>query len=333
MFTFMNPYFLLLFLIFPCFYFLKKNSFLRKPELKLNLLNWNAVSKPKKIYLLSFLNLFSILVLYLGLTALIFSIAEPVIFKVQKIYTHYGNSIMFLIDISPSMAVKDMDDKTRLETAKTIIKSFTETHPADAVGLTVLASSASLLIPPTIDKQSFFSRLTSLEAGELGDGTAIGMGLAVALANMENTQKNSYIILLTDGENNTGEIHPYLVAKILKRKRIGFYVIGIGKSGYAQLEYIDKKNNKVYKGSYYTEFNEDNLKKIAAYGGGEYFFAKSFSDLNESFKKIDSQIPKTESAYTQTTEESLYFYFLFFAIIMVILSWFIRRIIIGIIND
>lgn len=333
MLAFIYPYFLLLFLFFPLFFFLKKTGLFFKPELKLNLLNWDSVNKPKQNTVFNFLNYISILFLCLGLIALIFSIAEPVIVRTKKVYTNYGNSIMFLIDISPSMAVKDMGGVKRIDVAKKMIKSFSNTHQSDALGLAVLASTASLLMPPTIDHKTFLMRLDALEIGELGDGTAIGMGLAVALASLENIKNNSYIILLTDGENNTGGINPRLVARILNRKNIGFYIIGIGKSGYAQLEYIDKKNNKRYKGSYYTEFNEKELKEIAFYSNGKYFSAESFNGLNEVLKKINLQIPSAETFFTETVEESLYFYFLFFSVFMFMASWCIRRIIMGIIND
>lgn len=96
----------------------------------------------------------------------------------------------------------------------------------------------------------FLSRLDSLSIGELGDGTAIGMGLAVSSAYMTRTKLNSsYIVLLTDGENNTGEINPKTAAKVLVNKNIGFYVIGIGSSGYTTLEYTDRKTGKTYSGS------------------------------------------------------------------------------------
>lgn len=116
--------------------------------------------------------------------------------------------------------------------------------------MTALSSSAALILPPTIDHKVFLSRLDSLSIGELGDGTAIGMGLAVSSAYMTRSKLNSsYIVLLTDGENNTGEINPKTAAEVLVNKSIGFYVIGIGSSGYTTLEYTDPKTGKTYSGS------------------------------------------------------------------------------------
>ena len=123
---------------------------------------------------------------------------------------------MFLLDISPSMAAKDMSGETRIAAAKKIIRKFVAKYPGDSFGLTALSSSAALILPPTIDHKVFLSRLDSLSIGELGNGTAIGMGLAVSSAYMTRTKLNSsYIVLLTDGENNTGEINPKTAAKVL----------------------------------------------------------------------------------------------------------------------
>ncbi len=152
---------------------------------------------------------------------MLFALTEPVIFKTEPVYSGSGNSIMFLIDISPSMAAKDIDGKTRLESAKKIIQKFVAKYPGDSFGISALASSAALIIPPTIDKQVFLSRLDSLSIGELGDGTALGMGIAVsALYSTKEKDRSSHIILLTDGENNTGAISIKTAAEILIQKNI-----------------------------------------------------------------------------------------------------------------
>ena len=316
MFSFNYPVLFLLFLIFPIFFFLKKSGLFFCSELKFNLLNWNGVVPKANPFLISFV---------------IIALTEPVVFRNTQVYTGSGNSIMFLVDISPSMAAKDISGESRIESAKKIIQKFVHKYHGDSFGLTALASSAALIVPPTVDHNVFLSRLNSLSIGELGEGTAIGMGIAVcALYTAKTVSNSSYIILLSDGENNTGEINPKTAAEALTNKGIGFYVIGIGNSGYTLVEYTDKKTGKTYSGSLFSKFDERELKKIAQYGNGKYASVNSTEMLEEIFHIISKQVPAAQSDFIQTSEENLSAYFLMSAILCFIFSWFIRRILLGV---
>lgn len=326
MISFNYPLLFLLFLLFPAFFILKKSGFISIPRLELNLVNFNGLL-PKKNTLMEFGNFLCYFTWYSGIILLIIALADPISFKTKQVYTDSGSSIMFLIDISPSMAAKDMNGEPRIESAKKIIRKFVSKYPGDSFGLTALASSAALIVPPTIDHKVFLYRLNSLTVGELGDGTAIGMGLAVSSAYMAKAKANSsYIILLTDGENNTGEINPKTAAESLIKKGIAFYIIGIGSSGYTTLEYTDKQTGKTYSGSVISKFNEFELKKIAQYGNGKYASASSPELLESVFSTISKQVPAAQSNFTQISEENLYIYFLAASIFCFVLTWIIRRI-------
>ena len=144
---------------------------------------------------------------------------------------------------------------------------------------------------------------------------------------MTRTKLNSsYIVLLTDGENNTGEINPKTAAEVLVNKNIGFYVIGIGSSGYTTLEYTDPKTGKTYSGSIFSKFDEFVLKKIAQYGNGKYASASSSEILEDIFNTISKQVPAAQSNFTQIIEENLYVYFLSASIFSFMLVWLLRRI-------
>lgn len=330
MLSFNYPVLFLLFLIFPLFFFLKKSGLFFCSELKFNLLNWNG-AVPKVRPLLKTAYFFSYLFLYAGISFVIIALTEPVIFRNTQVYTGSGNSIMFLVDISPSMAAKDIDGETRIESAKKIIRKFVHKYPGDSFGLAALASSAALIVPPTVDHTVFLSRLNSLSIGELGEGTAIGMGIAVcALYTAKNVSNSSYIILLSDGENNTGEINPKTASESLTNKGIGFYVIGIGNSGYTVVEYTDKKTGKTYSGSLFSKFDDRELKKIAQYGNGKYASVNSNEMLSEIFHIISTQVPASQADFIQIAEKNLYTYFLVPAILCFIFSWSIRRIVLGV---
>lgn len=331
MLSFNRPILFLLLLLFFLFAILKKSKNILTPEVKLNLINWNGIP-PKINSFLYFTYLISQLFFYTGIIFIIIALTEPVIFKTNQVYTGSGNSIMFLLDISPSMAAKDINGDSRIDSAKKIIRKFVNKYQGDSFGLTALASTSALIVPPTIDHKVFLSRLNSLSIGELGDGTAIGMGIAVSSVYTAKTKNNSaYIILLSDGENNTGEINPKTAAEALIRKGIGFYVIGIGNPGYTVLKYTDKKDGKTYSASFFSKFDERELKKIAQYGNGKYASANSAEMLEEIFFAISKQIPAAPSDFIKIIEENLYSYFLLAALFCFAIAWIIRRILLRIV--
>ena len=154
MIVFLKIEFFLLFLIFPVFFLLKYFRLISHFKINLNLINWNESITPSKKHSFNFLSFLYKFFLCIAIISLIIAIAEPVIYKTKKAYTDAGESVMFLLDISPSMAVKDIEDMQRIAIAKSIIKDFANTHQGSSLGLSVFAENASLLLLPTIDISS-----------------------------------------------------------------------------------------------------------------------------------------------------------------------------------
>ena len=331
MIVFLKIEFFLLLLIFPVFFLLKYFRLISHFKININLINWNESIPPSKKHSFNFLSFLYKSFLCIAIISLIVAIAEPVIYKTKKAYTDAGESVMFLLDISPSMAVKDIEDMQRIAIAKSIIKDFANTHQGSSLGLSVFAENASLLLLPTIDISSFLLRLEEIEIGDEGDGTAMGDALAVAISAMKEHIERSYIILLTDGENNTGTINPHLVTEVLKHKKVKLYIVNIGKEGYGTLEYFDKKKNKQYSGKYYTKINESELKNLSKVADGRYIGITSLEDINSFFSDVNSKMSSTY--FIKTEKNDVAFYFLLTSTIFIISSWIIARIIIGVVND
>ena len=325
MFNVQEPFFLGLLLILPLYLILYYAKCFKKLHLPLTLGLWNgtSVKKNSKVYALHHLTQW---LAALGFTALVIVLTQPIYITTEPLYTGQGQALMFVLDISPSMAAQDMNNHTRLETAKHMILSFIQQYEGDSCGLTALASTAAVLLPPTVDKRTFADRLEQLQPGELGEGTAIGMGLAVAVLHLSDYSATpSHIILLTDGDNNTGKIHPRTAAEIIKHKNIGFSVIGIGKSGYAPVRYFDSIQQKEISGTLHTTFDETELKKIALTGNGHYFSAQSPAILAEAFQTIAHKLPATPVTFTKQHIQQLDTIFLSVALGCAALAWCIRR--------
>ena len=98
--------------------------------------------------------------------------AGPRFVFTELAWLNRGADIIFVLDISPSMAALDMDGASRFAAARGLLKNFAERRPTDGIGLVAVGSDAALLLPPTMDRKLLASRLEELRIGELGDGTA-----------------------------------------------------------------------------------------------------------------------------------------------------------------
>ena len=256
------------------------------------------------------------------------ALAAPVISNQEKVYTSLGTDIVFVLDTSPSMSAKDVDGAQRLEAAKNAIYLLTNKNDGSRYGLVGLGSSAAVLVPPTSDQTFFSERLSQVTAGSFGNGSAIGDGLSTAVCHLvSSSAQKKCIVLLTDGENNAGEIHPETAAQLAADNKITIYVVGIGSKGKVPIEYTDPVTGRLYSGYLDSNFNPASLKKISDIANGRYFEALTLNELSD----ILTTVSKTEAVsqtFTYRTVNHLYYkQFLSVAILLFLLAWFIKRII------
>ncbi len=324
---FLNSHYLFLLLIFPLFFILKYFKILSPFRIYTNLIKWqeNRVVRKRKSWL-EFLYKFN---LSLAILALIFAIAEPSIYKTKKVYSERGQAIMFLLDVSPSMAVKDMDGKSRFSVAKTIIKDFLSNMEGGYAGLSIFAKKAALIMVPTIDFSTFLSRLDSLELADMQDGTNINSALALSISNMKESLKFANLVLITDGENNSERLVEKPILQVLSLKVAKLNIIKLGREGYANIEYFDRERQKEYSGTYYTKTDDKALKALASSLDGEFIPIESLNDAHNIINLLNLHSQNESVPYIETQRWDLSFYFIFFAMVMAIVSWNIRRVFMG----
>ena len=170
MIVFSRSWALLLFLIFPIFFLLKYFKLLEHYKIYLNLIKWQDVKAKSNNFVHLFLSFLYRSCLFLAVTFTIFTIAEPGVYKQTKSYCENASSLMFLLDISPSMASKDIDEnvdeilandadkKTRFFIAKKIISDVARRHKGASFALSTFAQHAALIVLPTIDFSTFFTK-------------------------------------------------------------------------------------------------------------------------------------------------------------------------------
>ncbi len=184
-----------------------------------------------------------------------------------------GFVLVFAVDSSPSMAAKDLEP-TRLDAAKALVQAYLESPEGAAgaaIGLVAFGAEAALACPPTTDYKVLAERLDAILPGILGDGTAIGLGLASALRQVAASgSPRSAVVLLTDGEDNVGLVHPEDAAAAIGRHGTALVVVGLGSRGDIPIEYIDPVSGQKMSGAYRSDFNQASMEALASAAGGEY---------------------------------------------------------------
>jgi Ca-activated chloride channel family protein len=241
-----------------------------------------------------------------------------------------GVDIMVALDVSTSMNAVDFKPD-RITVAKNVLKNFIDGRPQDRIGLVIFSGKSYLQSPLTTDHNTVLNYLEQIHTGMIEDGTAIGMALATCVNRLKDSEaKTKIILLLTDGENNAGQIDPETAAKMAQALGIKIYSVGIGDPHGAPIKVKDPWGRWVYArnpdGSYFlTKMNEDGLRQISALSEGGYFMAGDENKLKEIFSEIDKR-EKTKFNVKDVFIYNEYFaWFLWPALLLLLLEWAYRR--------
>lgn len=198
-----------------------------------------------------------------------------------------GIDIVVALDISSSMLAQDFQPN-RLEAAKNVAMKFISGREYDRMGLVVFAGEAFTQCPLTTDRAVLLNLFKDIKCGIIEDGTAIGNGLATSVARLKDSKAISrVVILLTDGENNRGEVAPVTAAEIAKTFGIRVYTVGVGSIGTAPYP-VQNQFGQTQLRDMPVKIDEETLQKISSLTDGKYFRATSNTKLEEIYKEIDA---------------------------------------------
>lgn len=330
MLTFDEPSFLLLLvLLTPLVYF---SHFWKKRGglLSFPLSQWGAPRLRVHLPVTNLIRFFGALFFWASLVLLILTLSGPGWATRQRLHLNPGADILLVLDESPSMAAQDFKPDNRFSVAIRVLEKFIRGRENDSLGLVTFAREAALRVPLTLDYSFLLDALKKLHIGELGDGTAIGMGLATAALHLSHslaTQK--VVILLTDGVNNAGEIQPETAADMLRTLDVRLYVIGIGSLQRVSVDFEDPKSGSIILGSLENSFQEGFLKTLAERKGGVYFSAGSPGALDSIFQSIDTRESGAKRVKVVVSTHLLYREILWVAVFLLLFSFFLRRVILG----
>jgi Ca-activated chloride channel family protein len=243
--------------------------------------------------------------LLLAEALLIVALARPQRGKELQQVQASGIDIILAIDVSRSMLAEDFtignERANRLEAVKQVTERFINARPNDRIGIVAFAGRPYLVSPLTLDHDWLLKNLERLNVGLVEDGTAIGSAI-VSSANRlkEREAKSKIIVLLTDGDNNSGKVNPTTAAEAAHALGLKIYTIGAGTRGYAPVP-VPMFGQIVYR-NVKVEVDEETLKKIAAIANGQFYRATDSKSLQQIFDQID----RLEKSVIETRQYTQY---------------------------
>ena len=319
--TFAQPFWLLLLLLIPLLA-LQYRRMSNKRHVTLQVSRMNAMRGVKTwvVYARSWLQALR----WGAIGLIVLAMARPQrLWHEEKIETE-AIDIMLVVDISPSMLTRDFLPD-RLSVAKQMAADFVGKRLYDRIGLVVFSGGAFTQCPLTRDRRVLHAFLHNLRVGELPDGTAIGMGLATAVDRLKDSpSKSKVVVLLTDGEQNAGDLGPLQSAAIAKALGVRVYAIGLGTDGTAAAPVRRNTNGTFAFAVQRTTFDSQLLVQMAEHTGGKFYRAQSPDDLKGIYQEIDRLETSKTTTVALRRVSDLFYWFLNVAFCLLVLELLLR---------
>ena len=238
-----------------------------------------------------------------------------------------GKDIMILVDLSESMNADDIKP-TRLEKVKFEMKKIIGQFSSDRIGIIMFSSEAYVQCPLTYDKNALNLFIETLNTSLVpNSGTDFGPALELSLSKLEDETSNNkeinskVIILISDGEDFGEDTESSL--EEIKSSSIKLFSVGIGSAQGSKILLRNGKFKKDNEGNdVITKLNSNSLKETASYTGGKYF--EISNEMNQTDNLI-SEIVNIKGDYIESktvdVTENKYFYFLFSALILMLIDF------------
>src|SRR5580658_2330554 len=252
-----------------------------------------------------------------GVVLVVGALARPQRLDDRREVKSQGYDIMLAVDLSGSMLTEDYQKDgvrlNRLQAIKPVIQAFIQRRPDDRIGVVLFSGHAYTLSPPTFDHDWLAQQLSRVYIGLIEDGTAIGDALGSALNRLEEAgrqtgtgSRGQFIVLLTDGANNSGALSPMQAAAIARARGVPIYTIGAGTDGIVPYPILDDKGNRIGTEEMLADLDEDALKAIAGATGGKFFRAYDTGTIESTFRAIDEGQKLQFQAHTSYVTAELF---------------------------
>ncbi len=231
-----------------------------------------------------------------------------------------GRDLLLAVDISGSMEATDLQlegrKATRLEVVKSVLEDFIERRKGDRIGLILFGEQAYLQTPLTFDRTTVNKMLEESAIGLAGASrTAIGDGIGLAVKRLKQRNVESRVlILLTDGQNNTGSVEPIKAAQLASQIGVKIYTIGVGADKMQVESFFGTRTLNPSK-----DLDEKTLIAVAKATEGRYFRARDTKQLEEIYAFLDEIEPVEDNPETFRPTKSLFYWPLAGALLLTLL--------------
>ncbi|TLU88132.1 MAG: VWA domain-containing protein [Chlorobium sp.] len=245
-----------------------------------------------------------------SLVIMVFALAGPRIIYRQTEAESNGIDIMLALDISESMLQKDFSGESRLDAAKEVTRKFVLRRTNDRIGLVVFRGKGYTQCPLTLDHEVLAMLLDRVSPRVIqDDGTAIGTAILIALNRLRvSDSAQRVIILVTDGENNTGEVWPSTAAELAAHNGVRIYTVNAAKPVAGDTAPVHRVTD------------DETLQAIARMTGGGYYRAEDPGALQKTIAAIDQLEKKRYSGHLVERHTSMFFQLVFSSLALLILD-------------
>lgn len=244
-------------------------------------------------------DLWKVLILLL----LIFALASPILIDRSNPLNRNGLDIVLALDASGSMGASGLSEQheSRFETVQRVAGNFISKRLNDNIGIVLFGDYAFIASPVTYEKEVVVQMLSYLQTGMAGDNTAIGEGIEQSLRALSFSKaKSKVIVLLSDGEHNSGRVSPKDAVALAQKEGVKIYTIAVG-----------------------DDFDPAVLKQIALDTGAESYAARNEEELTGVYDQIDSL--ENSKIKSQQFLKKEYFYQYVLLVAFALLSAYILR--------
>lgn len=206
-----------------------------------------------------------------------------------------GRDLLIAMDLSQSMELDDMRwegvSTDRLTIVKNLLSEFVQQRRGDRLGLILFADHAYLQSPLTFDVDSVAQFIDDSVTRLVGKSTAIGEAIGMGVKQlMQLPNEQRVLILITDGQNTSGEVEPLEALQVAVESDVVIYTIGIGAESYQQRTLFGRRTVDPS-----ADLDEALLKRIAEETGGQYYRAASGQQLAEIYQALNQLNPMAEA--------------------------------------
>ncbi len=237
----------------------------------------------------------------LAVCALAIGLARPETYRIVKRQVD-SIDIVLVMDMSKSMEETDMK-RDRMDAAQRVVRRFLRRNTNDRIGLVIFGQQAMLQCPLTHDTKILEKIVADLVIGDVPElGTAIGDGLALAVAQLRRSDaKSKVVILLSDGDSNwVTKFAPEEAARAAREEKIKVYTLLVG-----------REESDLFGG---MSVNPATLRGIATTTGGEFFRASDYASFDRGFQTVRNKLDSTKrTKIERIPDEQLFVPFALFA--------------------